>query len=61
MCAIAAQILTDSGATGGPGGIVGAVVQSPLAVPVCITFTEFGGLHPDRHLHHWKAWRVVQK
>ena len=43
MCMTAAQILATNGAVGGGGGTVGAVVQSPFGIPVCITFAEFGG------------------
>ena len=43
MCVTAAQILAKNGRTGGAGGTVGAVVQSPFGTPACITFTEFGG------------------
>ena len=43
MCVTAAQILSKAGQTGGRGGTVGAVVQSPFGTPACITFTEFNG------------------
>ena len=43
MCMTAAELLATNFAVGGRGGTVGAVVQSPFGIPVCITFAEFGG------------------